>query len=641
MVCVGGRYQLLGELGCGGTSTVFLAVDTVLHKQWAVKETLLQGDESYRKNIVQSLRAEVDVLKECDHPAIPRIVDFFEENGRAYAVRDYVKGRSLKSIVDEEGLQNPATVKNWGVQLCSVLAYLHSHYPPIIYGDLKPSNVIISQDGTVRLIDFGAASKLYTREGSVDFQSASMRGFEKSDLRFATPRFSAPEVLDGSEEITPASDVYALGMTLRYALFPSDASKAGLQAVTVSSENRELFENLVSVIALATTSNPSHRYKDCEEMLSALESCGLSSNRSSLNNKNSVISRRKSRESSIKRRKRSLQISTPVKTAGLSALLLFFVVVLFNCLPIFSSNAAVKPTNKTLSVEEKISRLKLIKKNKADYDSLIRMAERESSSDFAKRYISRAMKIQNSMLQKHYVRQMSFRPLRVLLRSQLADQQWSAVEERDFMSLISKYDHQLRSNSNDWASISGDIGKAYWYYFAGFSGKVANTERLSRMRVARAWFVDALAASKSALVKNQVHEAHKEASNKASMFKAYVAISDCYARLVDVSTDAPNEETYKQYVNYLLNLIKISKQNNVNILRIDTGELVLQSLHSWMRMLRGSGFSKQEVQQLCDDAKNLLDQAHASNDDVAKRQKAALDSVRQIQDEINSIFSEK
>ena len=94
-------------------------------------------------------------------------------------------------------------------------------------------------------------------------------------------------------------------------------------------------------------------------------------------------------------------------------------------------------------------------------------------------------------------------------------------------------------------------------------------------------------------------------------------------------------------MNYLQNLIKISKQNNVNILRIDTGELVLQSLHSWMRMLRGSGFSKQEVQQLCDDAKNLLDQAHASNDDVAKRQKSALDSVRQIQDEINSIFSEK
>lgn len=85
----------------------------------------------------------------------------------------------------------------------------------------------------------------------------------------------------------------------------------------------------------------------------------------------------------------------------------------------------------------------------------------------------------------------------------------------------------------------------------------------------------------------------------------------------------------------------LAKLQMIHILRIDTGELVLQSLHSWMRMLRGSGFSKQEVQQLCDDAKNLLDQAHASNDDAAKRQKSALDSVRQIQDEINSIFSEK
>ena len=125
MVCVGGRYQLLGELGRGGTSTVFLAVDTVLHKQWAVKETLLQGDEEYQRRIIQSLRAEANVLKECDHPAIPRIVDFFEENGRAYAVRDYVKGRSLKSIVEESGLQNVETVLDLGMQLCSILSYLH------------------------------------------------------------------------------------------------------------------------------------------------------------------------------------------------------------------------------------------------------------------------------------------------------------------------------------------------------------------------------------------------------------------------------------------------------------------------------------------------------------------------------------
>lgn len=115
MVCVGGRYQLLGELGRGGISTVFLAVDTVLHKQWAVKETLLQGSQAHCQRIVQSLHTEVEVLKACDHPAIPRIVDFFEENGRLYVVRDYVKGYSLQSLVESQGLQNAPTVRDWGM----------------------------------------------------------------------------------------------------------------------------------------------------------------------------------------------------------------------------------------------------------------------------------------------------------------------------------------------------------------------------------------------------------------------------------------------------------------------------------------------------------------------------------------------
>lgn len=686
MVCVGGRYQLLGELGRGGTSTVFLAVDTVLHKQWAVKETLLQGDEKYRQLILQSLRAEVEVLKECDHPAIPRIVDFFEENGRAYAVRDYVKGRSLKSIVDEQGLQDAQTVRDWGMQLCAVLAYLHSHHPPILYGDLKPSHVMIADDGSVRLIDFGAATQLYTHAGALD-----LRTIEQPDARFATPRFTAPEVMNQSSSLSASSDVYAIGMTLRYALLPNEMSNARLQT-TSSGANRILTEQLISVLATATALKPSQRYQDCEAMFSALQSCGSVRNQLSKSSKGSKSSRARSRDHKRNRNKehykhnRRNQNSKSSKhfqkygsflekyawlnekhgvAIVISCVIAVLSILLFSCLGALSSNAATKQANQNSvsktdatnaestavsSAEPSVAAKKhkqnnAIERIKADYNSYIRLAERESSADVACRYIVRAMQLQNDMLQKNYIKKISFKPLHTLLEIQLADQQWSASEEKSFMNLLNKYEKQLRENTKDWVNLTGAVGKAYWYYFAGFSGKVSAMERLSRMRVAQAWFIEAQKYKKEEVEKDDssLTSASEKIGNNLSeqhAFSIYIAIADGYARLVDVAQDSPSLAKYQQYARQLQQLVTMAQQEKNDVLRVDTGELVLQSLHSWIRMFRESGLSKQESKQLCEDAHNLLEEAHVSNEDVQSGRKIALESVKQILDEINNAFAQ-
>lgn len=636
MVCVGGRYQLLGELGRGGTSTVFLAVDTVLHKQWAVKETLLQGDEEYQQHIIQSLRAEANVLKECDHPAIPRIVDFFEENGRAYAVRDYVKGRSLKSIVEESGLQNVEIVLDLGMQLCSILSYLHSHYPPIIYGDLKPSQVMISEDGTVCLIDFGAATQLYANGGVLD-----LRTIDQCDARFATNIFTAPEILNENSAATTSSDVYSIGMTLRYALLPTEVPKTNVQsAVLLPHENREVVEQLVSVLAIATATKPSHRYKDCDEMFSALEACEHTEKHSQQCDTSTNVLRRKQCKNSSKPRKKRYAIT------ALIVVVLVFIVILFNCLGLFVGNAFVNRNKQSFNGEPSSKRIEAIRKNNKSYDSYMQLAERESNSDIACRYISHAMQVQNSMRNKKYISKMSFKPLQILLQIQLADQQWSVNEEQCFVGLINKYEQNLRPVNKDWSNISIEIGKAYWYYFAGFSGKVSQTERLSRMRVAKVWFQEAQKYEKDAnetssqTVETNSDDISHTVSNQ-KMLSAYIAISDAYAQLVDVSKDCASVERYKNYVNQLQQLMQIVEKDHGDVLFVDTGELVLQSIHSWLPMFLESGSSKQEIQQMCEKAEYLLKQAHVSNDEAVSRKKNAIDSVKKVQDEINLAFLQK
>ena len=161
---VGGRYQLLTVIGTGGMSTVYLALDKVLNKQWAAKEIRRVEDPQMRDLIVKSIVTEANMIKRFDHPAIPRIVDIVDDAGTLYVIMDYVEGHALESILETMGPQPEDAVADWAIQLCDVLEYLHQLDPPIIYRDMKPSNVMLRPNGSVSVIDFGIARELH-RDG--------------------------------------------------------------------------------------------------------------------------------------------------------------------------------------------------------------------------------------------------------------------------------------------------------------------------------------------------------------------------------------------------------------------------------------------------------------------------------------------
>ena len=197
---IGGRYRLLTQIGKGGMSVVWLAMDTTLGKQWAVKEIALSENQKRRKLVIDSLLAEANLLKSLDHAAIPRIVDLIDEGGTLFVVMDYIEGKTLSQILKDNGAQSEADVIDWAVQLCDVLDYLHHRDSALVYRDLKPSNIMLHSDGTVRLIDFGIAC----REGTeVD-----------SEHILGTKGFAAPEQYQVGSAIDRRADIYGLGATM-------------------------------------------------------------------------------------------------------------------------------------------------------------------------------------------------------------------------------------------------------------------------------------------------------------------------------------------------------------------------------------------------------------------------------------------
>ena len=152
---IDGKYEILREIGKGGMSVVYLAMDTHLNKQWAVKEIRKKGNGKNDEVIVNSLLAEANLMKRLDHPALPRIVDIIDNGITIYVVMDYIEGESLDKVLKEHGAQPEELVVGWAKQLCDALTYLHSQKPPIIYRDMKPANVMLKPEGNVKIIDFG------------------------------------------------------------------------------------------------------------------------------------------------------------------------------------------------------------------------------------------------------------------------------------------------------------------------------------------------------------------------------------------------------------------------------------------------------------------------------------------------------
>lgn len=256
------RYAIKGVIGVGGMGAVYRAQD--MHfpsvvKLVAVKEMINQApDPLVRQTIVQNFEREANLLATLDHRAIPRIFDYFTINERSYLVLEYIRGKDLETIItDSQGFIPENRAIAWAIELCDVLAYLHSHKPEaIIFRDMKPSNVIINQYDHVVLVDFGIAKHFQTG------QKGTMIG---------TEGYSPPEQYRG--EATPLADIYALGATLHHLLTRRDPRLEppfSYGERPIHKINPSISIQLETVINTALQYAPEKRFPSAEAMKEAL-----------------------------------------------------------------------------------------------------------------------------------------------------------------------------------------------------------------------------------------------------------------------------------------------------------------------------------------------------------------------------------
>lgn len=255
---IDGKYEILKEVGRGGMSIVYLAMDNRLNKQWAIKEIKRKGTNSENQIVTQSLISEANLMKRLDHQYLPRIVDIIENGETIYVVMDYIEGEPLDKIVKRKGAQPQEAVIQWGIQLAEVLDYLHTRQPAIIYRDMKPANIMLKPDGSIKLYDFGIARE-YKEQNSSDTVSLGTKGY------------AAPEQFGGMGQTDARTDVYGLGVTLYHLVTGKNPCEPPYEVLPIRNINPQLSSGLEAVIQKCTQNNPDDRFQSCAEVLYALE----------------------------------------------------------------------------------------------------------------------------------------------------------------------------------------------------------------------------------------------------------------------------------------------------------------------------------------------------------------------------------
>ena len=261
-----GRYRVVRLVGKGGFGAVYEARDERFQgrRVVAIKEMSdAHLSPSERSQAITDFRHEADLLVQLRHPNLPDVSDFFEEGGKAYLVMEYVEGKTLeKEQEDIGGPIDEKVVMDWGLQLCDVLDYLHTRPQPIIFRDMKPSNVMLTQSGQIKLIDFGIA-RVFKSTAAKDTTSLGSRGY-------------APLEQYGRGQTDARSDMYALGATLYDLLtnsVPADAPTRRInpQAFeTPRQVNPRISPAVESIVLKAMEQEPKDRFQTAAEMYQAI-----------------------------------------------------------------------------------------------------------------------------------------------------------------------------------------------------------------------------------------------------------------------------------------------------------------------------------------------------------------------------------
>lgn len=263
------RYQIIKSLGEGGMADVYLAVDTILNREVAIK--MLRGELSNDPVTLLRFQREANAASKLNHPNVVQVFDVGEYEGRHYIVMEHVRGRTLKQLIQLRGALHKEEAVNIMKQVVSAVQHAHEHH--IIHRDIKPQNIMIKDDGTVKITDFGIA----LAHDAVQLT--------QSDSVLGSAHYLAPETTRG-EPATNQIDIYALGIVF-YELLSGDVPFHGDNPVQIAMKhlseeipsirefNPSLPQAVENIIIKATVKNRAQRYKTAQEMYDDLCCCLL------------------------------------------------------------------------------------------------------------------------------------------------------------------------------------------------------------------------------------------------------------------------------------------------------------------------------------------------------------------------------
>ncbi len=261
------RYQIIKSIGEGGMANVYLAYDTILDRNVAVK--ILRGDLSNDEKFVRRFQREALAASSLAHPNIVEVYDVGEDNGEYYIVMEYIEGKHLKNLLKKRGKLTLSEAVDIMMQIADGMSVAHDSY--IIHRDIKPQNIMILENGLVKITDFGIAMAMNATQLT---QTNSVMG---------SVHYLPPEQASGQGS-TLQSDIYSMGIVM-YELITGELPFKGDNAVEIALKHlkepipdiRDKIPNvpnsIVNIIKRSTAKNPKNRYNDAREMYEDLKTC--------------------------------------------------------------------------------------------------------------------------------------------------------------------------------------------------------------------------------------------------------------------------------------------------------------------------------------------------------------------------------
>lgn len=327
------KYRVLDVLNESDMSTVYQVRNISTNINWAIKEVPRVGEKNMEVQI-NSLIAEIDMLKKLKNDYLPQIIDVINEGDSILIVMELIEGKDLEDKLDKEGALPQENVIRWAKQLCEVLNYLHHREPAIIYRDMKPSNIMLKPNNNIAVIDFGTAREVVQKNVS-------------NTKSLGTEGYAAPEQYGENAYADERTDIYNFGATIFHLITGEYPDPFRIFEHPIREYNPSLSLGIEEIIIKCTQLDPNNRYQNCDELQYDLENYDIIDTQ--------TISKNKSKIAKF--------ISSVVITA------LCFIVAFFGLFQ--NANQIQAKYEDYIKSEKYVDALKLVDTNREAYDGII------------------------------------------------------------------------------------------------------------------------------------------------------------------------------------------------------------------------------------------------------------------------------